>query len=263
MVMNQQTEPYGMASTPSRFQQPILPSCVIHLSPWRISCGLTVIIVGLILAGVAGQLSKYLFNHDTVFGLVRLFDLDQEGNIPAWYDSALLLLCSVLLGVIGQGKLLDRDPYMLHWRILAVIFLFMSLDEAAALHEMLIRPLRSTLHASGIFHYAWVIPGAVVVLLIGLSYLRFLATLPTKTRRLFILAGCLYVSGALILEFVEGYWASVYGSNTLTQRMIEAAQEVGEMFGLSVFLYALLAYIGTHFSEVRVQIDNITVARDL
>jgi hypothetical protein len=250
-----------MPSTPSHLSQPILPNCLIRLSPWHVFCGLTIIIVVLILAGVAGQLSKYLFNHDVVFGLVRLFNLDAEANVPTWYSSSLLLLCSALLGVIGQAKPLDHN-YATHWRFLAVLFLCMSLDEAAGIHEMLARPVRSTLHVSGILYYAWVIPAAAAVLLVGLAYLRFLIALSHKTRRLFVLAGSIYVGSALGLEFVEGYWATVYGENNLKLRLIEAVEDAGEMFGLVVFLYALLSYLGTHFTEVRVQIGNATVARD-
>ena len=77
-----------------------------------------------------------------------------------------------------------------------------------------------------------------------------------------MLAGGIYLGSALGLEFAEGYWATVYGKNNLTLRLIEAVEDVGEMFGLVVFLYALLSYIGTHFTEVRVQIDNATIARD-
>ena len=251
-----------MSNLLPHLQHPTPPTCLIRLSPRRISRSLTVIVVGLILAGVDGQLSKYLFNYDTVFGLVRLFNLDAEANVPSWYSSSLLLLCSVLLGVIGQAKLLARDPYATHWRFLAILFLGMSLDEAAGFHEMLARPLRSTLHVSGILYYAWVIPAAAAVLLIGLAYLRFLIALPHETRRLFVLAGGIYVGSALGLELVEGYWATVHGENNLTLRLIEAVEDVGEMFGLVVFLYALLSYIGTHFTEVRVQIDNATVARN-
>jgi hypothetical protein len=250
-----------MPSIPPQLQQPIPPNCLIRLSPWRISCGLTVIIIVLLLAGVAGQLSKYLLNHDVVFGLVRLFNLDAEANVPTWYSSSLLLLCSALLGVIGQMKSLDYNPYATHWWFLAILFLCMSLDEAAGLHEMLTRPVRSATNASGFLYYAWVIPVAAAVLLIGLAYLRFLIALPHKTQRLFVLAGCIYVGSALGLEFFEGYWATVYGENNLTLRLTEAVEDAGEMFGLVVFLYALLSYIGTHFVEVRVQIDNVTVAR--
>lgn len=250
----------NMANAHSPPQQSIVAACSIRLSPRRIFYGLTVITICLAVFGVAVQLAKYLLHSDSGFGFARLFDLDGEGNVPAWYSSALLLLCAVSLAVIWNAKTLARDPYAIHWRFLAILFLFMSLDETAAIHERLTIPVRSAINASGVLYYAWVVPMMGAVVVIGLAYLRFLAALPHKIRKMVVLAGTIYIGSALGLELVEGYWATAYGEDNLPLRLIEALEDVGEMFGLVVFLYALMSYVRTHFAEVRIQIGASTMS---
>ncbi|MDV2991298.1 MAG: hypothetical protein N4J56_000952 [Chroococcidiopsis sp. SAG 2025] len=86
---------------------------------------------------------------------------------------------------------------------LSVIFLFLAIDEFASLHEKLIEPIHSKLNTSG-FYFAWVIPGAAFTFVCLLIFTRFLGHLPTQTRRLFLLAGSLYVGGTLGMEMIGG-----------------------------------------------------------
>src|SRR5256885_4802293 len=91
----------------------------------------------------------------------RLFDLDAEANIPTWFSSALLLMCAMLLAANAAAKWKTRDRYTIHWIVLSVIFLYLSVDETAIIHEMSIKPLRSMLHPTGLLYEAWIIPGIV------------------------------------------------------------------------------------------------------
>ena len=82
-------------------------------------------------AGSAVVYLKLVLGHDTVFGLVRKFDLDTELNVPTWFSVLLLLLAAAALGYIGVRAKHEGDRFAGHWRGLAWIFLFMSLDETA------------------------------------------------------------------------------------------------------------------------------------
>ena len=184
---------------------------------------------------------------------VKLFRLDSEGNIPTFYSASTLLLCSALLAIIAFAKKKEDAPYRLHWKALSIIFLFMSLDEASALHEMTIEPLRSALSAGGFLYLTWVVLGTVFVLILVLAYLRFLADLPRKTRNLFLVAGAIFVGGALGMEMIGGYYVSPYAGQSvppsricniyLNYQMISAVEELLEMLGIVVFIYALMSYI--------------------
>jgi hypothetical protein len=105
-------------------------------------------------------------------------------------------------------------------------------------------------HTTGSLHYAWIIPAGICVALFVLGYLRFLAKLPAKTRRLFLLAGAIFVGGALGIEAVSGKHASLHGEQNLTYHLIIAVEELFEMAGVVVFIYALLDHISRQFTKV-------------
>jgi hypothetical protein len=181
------------------------------ISPTRTAKVLAITVSCITVISILIKFLAYYSGDDSLFGLVRQFDLNGEANIPSWYQATSLLLCSILLAAIASTKKADGDSYARHWIALSIIFLYLAIDEAAQLHEMLTVPLRSAFHPSGFFYYVWVIPLGAFVLIFVLAYLRFLAHLPAKTRLLFIIAGAIYVGGALGMEMVAGYLRSLYG----------------------------------------------------
>jgi len=230
-------------------------TCTIQLSPQRIVWGLALIIFALAFASALGLWSKYFLNHDVVFGLIRLFDLNGDANIPTWYSSSLLLLCALLLAIIGHAQKGHHDLYARHWQVLALIFLYISLDEAARIHKLTM-PLREAVRLPGLLYDAWAIPGGGILLILGFFYPRFLVALPAKTRRLFVVAESVYVSGAMGVEMVEGSLAGLYREQRFLLLILANIEEIGEIVGTALFLYALLVYIGEHLTEVRVQIHT-------
>jgi hypothetical protein len=171
----------------------------------------------------------------------NLLDLDSERSISTWFSSSTLLFCSVLLTVIASHHGQEDTRYGRRWKILAVIFLFMSLDEATSLHGMMSR-LLSALDVGGFLYYAWVIPGTAFVLVFALSYRKFFLDLPSKSRRLFAIAGILYIGGALGMEMISGYQADLYGRATPIFVVMTTIEETSEMLGASIFAYALMSY---------------------
>ena len=213
------------------------------VSPKRVTLILCLVVLFLIIAGIVSIFVIDSRCHRQIKGgtefptvktrymggqLLRLFDLDRELNIPTFYSTAALLLSSALLAIIAFVKKKEDAPYRLHWKVLSVIFLFLSLDEATSLHgktRAIIELLLSALKSSGFLHYRlptgmdgalWVIPAAVFILIFVLAYRRFLADLPQKTRNLFLVAGALFIGGALGMEFIGGYYKSLYLSQSVT-----------------------------------------------
>lgn len=190
---------------------------------------------------------------------IRLFNINGEANIPTWFSSSILLLCSFLLGIIALLKKMEKKPYIFHWAILSGIFLYISLDEAAILHEMAIKSLRYTFNLTGYFYYGWIIPAGIIVLIVGLTYLKFLAHLPKKTKRLFILAGCIFVGGAIGLEALGGQYDYMFDQGQITNdgftSILETCEEFMEMTGVVIFIYALLDYMRSHLRMISFYID--------
>jgi hypothetical protein len=233
----------------------------LTISVERVTRWLTLAVAAVVLAGIGGYISKHGFGHDRLLGLVRLFDLNGEGNVPAWFSSALLLVAAGLLALIAHARREIGAPYALHWAGLALIFLALSLDETASIHEMAGRVLRPALRASGVLAFTWVIPGGAVVAFLGLVYLRFVNRLPPETRRLVVLAGGLYVGGVLGLELVGSYLAYRWGEDSLAFLAEVVVEETMEMAGAVVFIRALLGYLATDVGEVRLTVETAEHAR--
>lgn len=197
---------------------------------------LIVMLTLLVCGGVGSELSHYVFYRDDPFDLVSFFGLSYEKNLPTWVSSCLLFSCAVLLALIALEKHQTRAPYRAHWWGLALAFFYISLDEFVQLHEE--ASLWFDLH--GVLHFGWVIPGTIVVTLMGIAYLGFLRHLPALVRNRFILAGAIYVGGALVVEFGLGYWTDAQGYDNFTYGMIDLLEESMEMIGSSLFLYSLL-----------------------
>lgn len=217
---------------------------------------LSLVVVGLAVLSLTFEfLNFYLFSDlasqaGDKDGNFNLLYLPSDGNIPEWYSSSMLLICAILLAMIAIA--VGRSRYIIHWVGLSILFLYLSADEAASIHEKLSSVLEGRLNTSGILYYAWVIPYAAFVLVFVCAYLMFFINLPANTRLLFLIAGLFYVGGALGGELIEGYYTTLYGASGLIYSLIMHAEEVLEMLGVVVFFYALLLYISSHVREINI-----------
>ena len=213
-----------------------------RIDPGKIALSLLTVAIVLVVAHIAGAVSSHVFHHEQVFGLVDSFDMNVENNVPTFFSAFILVASAVLLTVIASQSTADR--YAGNWKWLAIIFAFMAIDEDASLHELLIEPVRNLLAVAGPLFFAWVIPYALAVLVIGLLYLKFVWSLPARTRGLFIGAGSLYLAGALGFESIGGWYFSTHGEiEDLSYALFVAAEEFFEMSGIILLIYALLDYL--------------------
>lgn len=233
----------------------------ISLNPSSIARALGAVAFFLVLASIAGQLMVYLTGHEQVYGLVQLFNVGTELNLPAFFSSFLLLFAALLLAVITVLEKKCSASHIVQWTVLSFGFLLMAVDESVSLHEMLVAPTRQLLGDNdlGAFYFAWVIPGSVLVLALGLYFLKFLLHLPGKTRLNFLLAAIIYLGGAIGFELVGGRYAELHGTHNLAYNMISTVEESLEMAGVIIFIRALLQYIAGKHKEVRFQIDGVSL----
>ncbi len=214
----------------------------IRIDPGKVALSLMTVAIVLAVAHIAGAVSSHVFHREQVFGLVDTFDMNVENNVPTFFSAFILVTSAVLLTVISSQSTADR--YAGHWKWLVIIFTFMAIDEDAALHELLIEPVRDLLPVAGPLYFAWVIPYGLAVLVIGVLYLRFVWSLTARTRGLFIGAGSLYLAGALGFESIGGWYFSLHGEmEDLPYSLLVATEEFFEMSGIILFIYALLDYL--------------------
>jgi hypothetical protein len=221
----------------------------------RIGRWLTAIIAILVLADLATQYSKYHLGHRKLMGIVALLNLDGEGNLPAFYQSAVLLSAAAAAAVIANAVRRARRPFARHWGGLAGILLYLATDEAAGLHELLIEPLHDLLRAGGFLEFTWVVAGLAFVLVVGLTYLKFLLALEWRTRWKVLLAGGLYVSGAAGVEMIGAAYASRWGAANFGFSLLCAVEETLEMAGAALMLVALLGHARSSGAKLQLTVE--------
>jgi hypothetical protein len=227
----------------------------IEIIPRHILFQLLKIIFLLVFANLVGIIVKFGFGHDYANGLIPLFDLDGESNIPSFFSSLELLICSGLLSAIAYNRK-NIGLNCIMWSGLALIFLFLSIDEIASLHELLVRPLRRALNTSGATFFAWVIPYGILGIGLALSYTKFLLELPKHSKRLFILSGVIYVTGVLGFEMIDGIQVSLHGEHNIGYALLYTCEELLEMVGMAMFIYTLMDYISRHFPQSSITIGS-------
>lgn len=230
----------------------------ISLKPSSIACVLGTVAFLLVLAHAGTQLAFYLIDHENISGLVTLFNLDKEKNIPTFFSTFLLLFAALLLGVITILKRNQTASYVSHWALLSFGFFFMAADEASGLHEKFIRPTRELLGDGnlGVFYFTWVIPAIALVLVLALFFLRFLLHLPPKTRRSFLIAATIYLGGAIGFELIGGRIVELHGQ-ILPYKIVVTVEESLEMTGIIIFIWTLLVFIAENYKEVRFCFDPV------
>jgi hypothetical protein len=210
-------------------------------------------------AGAAVAVARFAYGHDYILGMYALFNLGSDANVPAWYASLALLICSALLVLHAIASQHYRDGRTLHWWLLAAIFLLLSIDEVARLHETLggligRRLVANFGNARGLFYYSWVIPGSVFASFVALMFIRFLLRLPPLVRYGMLTAGALFVGGALGVEMFNSQHASLHGTRNLRYQLGTVFEEFLEMAGIALFAHVLVRHLGDRAATVGVQI---------
>lgn len=235
-------------------------ACDITISPAVVFKSLVLVIAFLLLMHAFVQVAEFVFGRDHLMGLTPLFDLDREYNVPASYSAAVLLFTALALAVVARSTRQARAPFVRHWTVLAVIFVYLAIDEFGRLHEMWGKPLeawmaewRNREFLGGALRHAWVIPASLVALVVGLSYIRFLRHLPVSIRMLFAASGMGFVAGAAGMEMIGASYSAAVARRTLGFEAIVAIEEGLEMISVAVFLYAVLKHLDGTSSSVRIR----------
>jgi hypothetical protein len=106
------------------------------LSARTVVLGLVSIAVAFTAIDLVSQAPRYFaFTFPEWRRVDRLFHLGREASLPSWFSAVLLLTAGVLLAVIAGVKRRQADAFRRYWAALSWIFVYLSADEAAVLHE--------------------------------------------------------------------------------------------------------------------------------
>ncbi|WP_402467062.1 hypothetical protein [Isoptericola aurantiacus] len=179
--------------------------------------------------------------------IVDLFvNLDQEGGLPMWFSSVLLAVTGLVAFDLARADHAGRRA----WIALGTVMVFLSLDEAATVHERIGAALEH--NVSGIAELpfnVWVIVYVPFALLALLLFIPHLSALPAPVRNRILLAGALFVGGAAGLEIAVGLAHADPDSDRVLTQLFALGEELLEMSGVALLLLSLVAY--------RTQLDEI------
>lgn len=185
-----------------------------------------------------------------IYQSVLFVNVNFEYNLPSWYSTLLIAAAAALLALIARIHHAKQDRFRWRWTGLSIVFFYLSLDEATALHERFTEPLRIAFQTETYLYFAWGIVGAIFVLVMGALYFQFLRALPKQTRNRILIAALVYVGGALVIDAISAFWFQDE-SATLFYNVLGAGEEFCEMLGMGLFIFALLGYLRGYVGELQ------------
>ncbi len=212
---------------------------------------LCIIFAVLFVLNLATVIQEMYFVESTKDGILHFFhyafNFNTEKNAPTYFSVILLFLSSQTFLIIAIFTPANTSAYIkYYWWQMSLIFLLLSMDEMVRLHENLEYITRRFLDVEidGFFAFAWVVPMIGILVVFGLYSIKFLMYIPKYLSKGCIIAGILYVTGAVGFEMIT---AKLYSANNNVENayyyMAMCTEESLEMIGIIVLLYFNLKYI--------------------
>ena len=184
------------------------------------------------------------FFDSSIIVLKILFDLDNEGSLPAWFSATQLFLIG--LAFLTKSRVIDKhhSPSPYFFLIMGLGFIFLSADEAAAIHEKMTHILKNY-DAMPRFrgnHGIWIFIYISIAILLLLSHFKYLTALWNFYRKETIILSIGMtgiICGGVILEIVS-YQFLRTGLTPISYAIEVIAEEFLEMFGATIVLYGAI-----------------------
>ena len=197
---------------------------------------LSVITIFLVLANLFTIFVIYITGDRNFYGLIPLFKLNIEYNIPSFFSGCLFLGSAVLLILIWKAKKMNDEPQII-WALLSVIFFYLGVEILLNVHGLLIEPIRKSLGISRRFYFVYGL-GLLILLLVFIPVWR---QLNKNVKQWFALSASTFLSGAIGFDVIgDVYFKSIGWREDLIYSVLYTIEESLEMAGLIMFIYGLL-----------------------
>ncbi|MCT7374840.1 hypothetical protein [Chelativorans salis] len=221
-----------------------LPFTVDMLAKWKeifaISCLVAALLVG------ASFAQDLILNYRANAGSsdkIWLLDVDSEQSAFTWLSIVATFAAAWLLFQAAGDAAMRGSRFKWHWYFLAALFLLLSFDEFASIHEKISAILSSRVQNTGLMYFAWAAPAGVVSLIGLAAFIPFIRSFPPRLAVLLILSAAAFLCGAVGLEMIGGSVAEIEGIESFRFRMLTNMEEGLEIAGVLIFIYVLLAYL--------------------
>jgi hypothetical protein len=205
----------------------------------------TLMIITICLIGIHSciVISPLFLAREIPLFIVDRFNLNAEANLPTWYSTILLFLVSLVSYLIYRlGLRIPKEKWFPKnlWLLMSLVYLFLSIDEAAQLHEI----MDQLIHLKWIYVYA---PLAGLVFMGCFYYFIILRRKDGKLGGLVIGGMVVFAIGGLVSEWIS------YKFNPLryAYQQIEFVVEEGlELIGVSMVLTGCLQELNARIKRV-------------
>lgn len=196
--------------------------------------------------GILAYIIAEFMRYDELPMILKGIDVGHERSVQTFLSTMNLMLASVLIFAIYRYEKISAGKAAGYWLFLSALFLFLSFDEFASIHEKYARiyahfvDVRRTLP---VFEsHQWLPVGILFVLVVFLILLPFLRALTPATRWSFMTAGAVFVAGAIGFEFLGAlmiFEGVVDSRSDVLYRVRRIGEESLEMYGIVIFNCAL------------------------
>ena len=227
------------------------------LTPRSVRNLLMVITAGFLVAHCVVQVGIYGFGAEKHW--LDSLNMDRELNLPTLFSSSLLLISALLMQRLGHNSNPDAAD---DWRLLSKIFIFLALDEALQIHEILIIPgLRHQVHPA--LASTWVVPYAALALIMLWRFRSFLGSIPRATATGLLRSGAVYVGGAIGMEMIGSFAvrSSLIRLHSPWYGAITGLEETLELVGIILLIDALMRALLVQQDSVDITL-RLTAAQD-
>lgn len=249
---------YGCVAVPMQNQAKATISCkssdiplpargAIELNGEFYARRIALLCVGLVIAVAAADYFLFFQGWFPSRIVARSFDISSEVSVGTWLSSNIALFTGLFAAaVFMHSRKHDSKAIALGWALMALFFLYISVDDAAKLHERLGTAVRVKYEKiaevsldSWFPSWGWQIFIAPFFIAYGCYLLWFLwqAVAPANRGWVFLAFACFGV--AVSLDFVEGM-DLVWLQNEDAVHLLQLTEETLEMLGTTAFLFVVM-----------------------
>lgn len=222
----------------------------VHLSSTRVAAAAGTLAAVLVVATVVVEVGFDLAPaNDTLRVAESMLSLLEERNLGTFGATLLLLGCAVAaaattwLTAAGTRRL---------WAVISIGFVGLAADEMLEIHERT-RFLSDALLGDGTPAFSWIVPGAVVVVVLAMTMVPQLRRLPDDTWRPLLAAAAVFLAGALGMESVGSALWEVEGVPDGFAGGVALVEEALEVAGTVVALWAITRHVERHVLPVQLR----------
>jgi uncharacterized BrkB/YihY/UPF0761 family membrane protein len=147
----------------------------------------------------------------------------------------------LLYKIISAGQLSKSQSVF--WITLAIAFFLFTLDETFYIHQHFKMSTFGTIasyNEKSWTHYIWVIPYFIVFGILMIILFRNASAISSDLRKKLLLAGFVFLSGAILLEFAGTYYVVINPRFDFPLLLIKTAEGFLQMAGSVMFINVFL-----------------------